>query len=166
MRFGPIFLTGLVFLATACSTPAHRISGTDVPNIPGTTLVQSSFQSVRGSVEAGEATFSGSIYDALERARWTRRGFLKDGWAEESITGTPLQATAVFTSPWPGKHLRRVAVVDISAAQFRGSATVTVSVEPFPGDPGDTAKPSPHTGTSAPTGAVTTADDGAQDADH
>ena len=144
MRIGSICLLGLACLLGACSSPSHRINGTDVPNIPGTKLVQSSFKSSGGSVEAGQATFSGSIYDAMERARWAGRGFLKDGWTEVSLTGTPQEATAIFTAPWPGDGMQRVATLDITASQLRGSATITVKVEPEPaedttGSPSDQA---------------------------
>jgi hypothetical protein len=162
MRFVPICLLGLGCLLGACEATSHRIQGTDVPKIPGTTLVQSSFQSSGGRVQAGEATFSGSIYDAMERARWAGRGFKQDGWTRQSLTGSPTKATAVFTAPWTGEGLHRVATLEITASQLRGAATITVTVEPT----SDTKQAEPAKGSSddagakvAPEQAMTTASD-------
>ena len=142
-----IVLLTLALVMNGCGGPQHRISGTDIPLVPGTALKSNDFQTARGRVQSGEAMFTGSIFDALERARWAGRGFEKDGWTQESLTGTPEQATAVFTQAVPGTDTERVATMSVVASQIRGVARIIVTKRPM------TAAESNREKTSEPTDA-------------
>ena len=147
-----LVLLALVLVLNGCGGAEHRILGTDIPLVPGTALQSNDFKSSRGRVESGEVEFTGSIFDALERARWTGRGFEKDGWTQESLTGTPEQATAVFTQPLRGSDTERVATLDVVASQVRGVARITISERPIASagsKPKDTSKPASSAGDPA-----------------
>jgi hypothetical protein len=128
----PLFFA-LFFVMNGCGGPKHRISGTDMPLVPGTAVKTNDLKSSRGLIQSGEVTFTGAIFDALERARWTARGFEKDGWAQQSLTGTPERATAIFTQALPKTDNERVATVNVISSQVRGIATITVEVRPITG---------------------------------
>ena len=176
MRSGLIIAVLAGSFLASCASKAHRLTGTDLPKVPSTQLVETSLKSVRGRTESGTVVFSGSIFDALERIRWTERGFKTDGWTQRSVTGTPREATAIYTSPWNDEE-ERVAVLHVVAAQIRGSATITVNVEPLKeaearlkqDDKGDgqsgagTGEPSPQSAPPADTKLVNEPlDDGAE----
>jgi hypothetical protein len=142
MRYTTTALLALVFALNGCGGPEHRILGTDIPLVPGTALKNKDFTTARGKVQSGQATFTGSIFDALERARWTARGFEIDGWTQESLTGTPEQAVAIFTQAVPKTDKERVATMTVVASQVRGTATIVVTdrtVKPPASAPKDTA---------------------------
>ena len=130
MRFTTTALLALVFAMNGCGGAEHRILGTDIPLVPGTALKNKDFTTSRGKVQSGQATFTGSIFDALERARWTARGFEIDGWSQESLTGTPERAVAIFTQAVPRTDKERVATMTVVASQIRGTATITVTERP------------------------------------
>lgn len=122
-----LLLSLLCGFLSACAGNDHRILGTDLPLVPGTTLTENTLVVRGGRASSGAVTFDGSIFDALERARWTGRGFEKDGWTEASITGTPEAATGVWTQRLPGGERERVATLEITASQVRGVAVITVT---------------------------------------
>jgi len=122
-----IVLLHCTFLAS-CADHSHRVDGTDLPKVPSTKVQATTLKSVQGRTEEGRILFSGSIYDALERIRWTGRGFKADGWTQRAVSGSPREATALFTSPWSGDE-ERLAVLHVVADPVHGTATVTVSIE-------------------------------------
>ena len=130
MRAGLIIAVLAVSFLSSCADMGHRLTGTDIPKVPSAQLVESSLKSVRGRIQSGKVVFSGSIFDALERIRWTERGFKIDGWTQRSVTGTPREATAIYTSPWDEAE-EHVAVLHVVAAQIRGTATITVNLRPI-----------------------------------
>lgn len=124
----PLLAAVLVFM-TACASTAHRVSGTDVPRVPETEVKSNSLVFSGGRAESGKVEFTGTIYDALERARWTARGFAIDGWTEVSLGGSAAEAKALFTSAWRQPGTERVATLRVIAAQLHGSATITIEVK-------------------------------------
>lgn len=130
MRFAfPLLMTLLVSLV-ACASQSHRLRGSDLPRVPETQIETNSLEIWQGKARSGEVLFTGPIFDALERARWTARGFRIDGWTEKSLSGTPADATAVFTSSWSEAGTERIATLHILASRVRGSATINVEIKP------------------------------------
>ena len=132
MRNSQLILAGALLSLVACAAPAHRLHGTDLPKVPETTMASNNLELVRGKAFSGDVTFTGTIFDALERARWTARGFEIDGWTEQSLTGSPSKATAIFTMPGTQPGTERVATLDVVASQVRGTAVISIKIKPAP----------------------------------
>ena len=128
-----LWLLGLLIAVGACQTSDHRIAGTNIPGVHGLELTSSSNVKQSGRhIAFGEFVFKGPIYDALERVRWSARGFELDGWKAVSISGRPDAATGVFTQPWPVPDMERLAKLQIVASKTEGSATLSVTLEKVP----------------------------------
>ena len=122
-------LVGLLCSFGGCQSRDHLILGTDIPRIPELDLASTQAERERNKVSDAEFIFTGPIFDALERVRWTTRGFKKDGWKRVSIGGNASEANGVFTQPWHAPGMLRMAKLHVVASQVRGTATITVSIE-------------------------------------
>ena len=134
MRFTFLLLIIAVALMVACESDQHRLQGTDIPRVPETTVESNTLELHGRRAISGTVRFVGPIYDALERVRWTARGFDLDGWKEVSLTGTPAEANALFVSEWHEPGTERVAKLHIVASHVRGQAILTIEVKPAPED--------------------------------
>lgn len=120
-----------VFVLWGCEDTRHRISGTDIPGVHGLAIESSDVtwsDQYRG-VESGTFELEGAIYDALERIRWSSRGFKKDGWTQVSITGTPDEATGVFRERWHDPGMERIATMHVVAGRTNGHAKLVIRVQ-------------------------------------
>jgi hypothetical protein len=108
------------------------IDGTDIPRVPELTLSSAQVQHERNKVSSAEFTFTGPIFDALERIRWASRGFDKDGWTKVSISGNSSEANAVFSMSWYTPGMERMANLHVVASDTHGTATILVSIEKVP----------------------------------
>ena len=120
---------------SACESASHRITGTDIPGVHGLKLVSS--YDVRQSgrhIAFGVFQFEGPIYDALERVRWSARGFRRDEWKTESISGNPNSASGIFTQAWKSPERHRVARLEVTADRVHGVAELTVTLEKVTGE--------------------------------
>jgi hypothetical protein len=108
-----LFLFVLPMLLAGCGSPQKRISGTDLPTIPRVTMTS---------------------YDALERLRWISRPYVEAGWTPEKSTGSPSEATQVFSKPLPELKLKRSVKITAIASQTAGSVLVHLYSEPLPSE--------------------------------
>ena len=120
-----------------CSNPHKQLGGTDIPVVPqldhvDTTVVDGS----NTRIDAGTVTFRGTVYDALERARWSVSNFEHNGWVLESITGTQQKATAVFGNAKVLNGVQRIATLVVTADRRNGTAVIHFSNREVPAGSG------------------------------
>jgi hypothetical protein len=130
-----LFLFVLPMLLAGCGSPQKRISGTDLPTIPRVTMTSSEIKSsTEGVATDGKFVFTGQVYDALERLRWISRPYVEAGWTPEKSTGSPSEATQVFSKPLPELKLKRSVKITAIASQTAGSVLVHLYSEPLPSE--------------------------------
>lgn len=130
-----MFLVLLASLPAGCSSSHLQVPGTDIPRVPHLELIN--IQTIEGSksqMTKGKAIFEGTIFDALERIRWSTANFEHSGWTLESVTGTPQKATGIFfkNSKDGTVTTQRIATLVVTANRRKGTAVVEFSTRPKP----------------------------------
>ena len=151
-RVLPVLVTAF---SAGCSNPHKQLGGTDIPVVPQLDHVDTAVvDGSKSKIEAGTVTFRGTVYDALERARWSVSNFEHNGWNLESITGTQQKATAVFGNAKVLNGIQRVATLVVTADRRNGTAVIHFSNRKVPAEPettseGTSSKPSSDQATSS-----------------